>query len=290
MNYARRLCAEAEEGLDLPGAAESATPAEVSTETAVNWEDFTGSDESEEAEYEGEERVVEEAPAVKVAETAPVPAPAPAPAPVPTPVSVSPTPAVVPASAPPVSPEAQAASYQEWRNAHLSELEKQYALNEADAVAALTDPEKVLPALAAKVHLSVMENSMRAVQAMLPAMLGQFQQGNDLNTRAKNLFVAENPDLADPQYEGAILQLGQVYRSMNKDATPEIAARAIGSLVRAAFGLTQSVAPAVASPVQATPGNAGFVPVRGAGGSVRQTVSANPFEQMAEEMLRDPDF
>lgn len=288
MKYGRRLCAEAGEGLDLSGTAGSAAPAEVSTETAVNWEDFTGTDESDDAEYEGEERVVEEAPEVKVAETASAPVPAPAPTPAPTPVS--PTPAVVPASTPPVSSEVQAASYQEWRNAHLSELEKQYALNEADAVAILTDPEKVLPALAAKVHLGVMENSMRAVQAMLPAMLGQFQQGNDLNMRAKNLFVSENPDLADPQYEGAILQLGQVYRSMNKDATPEIAARAIGSLVRAAFGLTQSVAPAVASPVQATPGNAGFVPVRGAGGSVRQTVSSNPFEQMAEEMLRDPDF
>ena len=285
--YARRLQEENAEGTDLPGEASAPVEsAEVSEDSSVNWEDFISDSESE---VEGDELVVEteaeglavEAEPEVVKATPPV-----APPPVVPPQVATEAP---PAPAP-VDPAAQAESYRGWREAHLVELEKQYALNEADAVAALTDPEKVLPALAAKVHLSVMENSMRAVQAMLPTMLGQFQQGNDLNMRAKNLFVSENPDLADPQYEGAILQLGQVYRSMNRGAAPDVAARAIGSLVRAAFGLVQPSAVGQTAPAQTFPAKTGFVPARGSGGSVRISPSSNVFEQMADEMLRDPDF
>jgi hypothetical protein len=83
------------------------------------------------------------------------------------------------------------------------------------------------------------------------------------------------------------MQLGQVYRSMNKSAPPEEAARAIGSLVRAAYGIVQQPAsPPSLPPRQSTTGMP-FIPARGAGGISQNAVSSNPFEQLAAEMEKE---
>ncbi|MBP8200780.1 MAG: hypothetical protein KAX98_10670 [Nitrospira sp.] len=258
-------------------------PADSSTEDSVNWDAMDSSFNDEEVEtVEGAEEVIPlaEEPA-RVSE--PVAAEIPA---VPATVQAPPTPQV-PAAPVPETPAEPTPSYTEWRTQRLTQLEQMYALDEASAVAALTEPENVLPKLAAKVHLDVLESSMRAMQAMLPTVLGQIQQGSELNTRAKNLFTSVNPDLVDPQYEGAIMQLGQVYRSMNKAAPPEEAARAIGSLVRAAYGIVQQPAAAPTLAPRQNPAGMPFTPARGAGGISQGTVSNNPFEQLAAEMEKE---
>jgi hypothetical protein len=258
-------------------------PADSSTEEPVNWDAMDSSfNDEDEGTTEGAEEVIPlaEEPA-RVSE--PVRAEVP---PVPTPVQAPTTPEV-PAAPVPETPAEPTPSYTEWRTQRLAQLEQMYALDEASAISALTEPEAVLPKLAAKVHLDVLESSMRAMQAMLPTVLGQIQQGSELNTRAKNLFTSVNPDLVDPQYEGAIMQLGQVYRSMNKSAPPEEAARAIGSLVRAAYGIVQQPAsPPPLTPRQSTTGMP-FIPARGAGGISQNAVSSNPFEQLAAEMEKE---
>lgn len=277
------LQAKAEEGADL-GAPEAETPAESSTDDEVNWSDFDSDDEDEIV--EGDAQVIQEEEASEPTLQPPPETPAHVEAPVqeaPPTVQASPEPAV--------DPSAQAESYKAWRTERMTELEKQYALSEDDAVTLQTAPEKVLPVLAAKVHMEVLESSMRAVQAMMPAMLGRLQEGSELNNRAKSLFNSVNSDLADPQYEAAILQFGQVYRSMNKTAPPEEAARAIGNLVRAAYGLVPPSAaqPAGVPPTAPTQG-ASFVPARGSGGAMRPSPSDNPFARMAEEMLASDDM
>ena len=164
-----------------------------------------------------------------------------------------------------------------------------YAIDEESATALLTEPEVVLPKLAAKVHMEVLESSMRAMQAMMPVMMQQVQQHTEINTRAKNLFTSINPDLVDPAYEPHIMQFGQVYRNVNKTASPEEAARAIGALVRSALGIAQPQAPA---PGVQAPGQVQapvpFTPARGGGsGAARTSVSSNPFEQLAAEFLQE---
>jgi len=275
------LQAEAEEGADL-GAPEAEIPAEPSTDGEVNWSDFDSDDEDEIV--EGDAQVISEA---ETPEPSPSPEP---PAPVEAPIQEAP-PTVQASPEPAVDPSAQAESYKAWRTERMTELEKQYALSEDDAVALQTDPEKVLPVLAAKLHMEVLESSMRAVQVMMPVMLGRLQEGSELNNRAKSLFNSVNSDLADPQYEAAILQFGQVYRSMNKTAPPEEAARAIGNLVRAAYGLVPPNAsqPAGVPPTAPMQG-ASFVPARGSGGAMRPSPSDNPFARMAEEMLASDDM
>ncbi len=283
------------EGNDLGGGSESsfveetpavaADPAEDSTESDVNWSGIAEELIAEDDGVEGDEVVVEEAPA------APTPAPeSPAPE---APVTDSPAPTPVPSapSAPASTPAATPEEYGAWRNSRLTQLEQVYALDTEAANAMLTEPETVLPKLAAKVHMEVLENSMRAMQAMVPVMMQQLQQHTEIEGRAKNLFTSINPDLADPSFTPAIMELGMVYRKVNQSAPPEVAAQAIGNLVRAALGIA---APSAVQGIQQAPAPqmvrqavAPFTPARGAGGGNQPATPSNPFEALAQEMEKD---
>lgn len=277
---------------DMPGdtsAGGAGESASESTESDVNWEgigdEFLAEDQG--LDIEGDVEVVEEAPAAPAAPAEPAATPAPAPAAEP---AAAPAPASTEPVAPaPVAPSASNEEYSAWRESRLSQLEQVYALDQEAANAMLTEPETVLPKLAAKVHMEVLENSMRAMQAMVPVMMQQIQHHTEVNSRAKNLFTSVNPDLADPRFEPAIMQLGTVYRNVNRNAPPEEAARAIGNLVRAALGIAapaQGMASAAPqAPVQAPA--APFAPARGAGGGSMPAAPSNPFEMLAQEFLND---
>lgn len=275
--------------VDAP-AATAAETADDSTESDVNWGGLAEELEADDSgTVEGDEVVVDE-PAVPAKVEAPAPAAPVAPV-VPAPVA-APAP-VVPATPAPTSPPAEAAApaaapdYRAWRATREAELATTaYAINEADATALLTEPEVVLPRMAAKLHMDVMENALQAVQAMIPQMMMQVQQHEQLETRAKSLFHQINPDLVDPGIEPVIHQFGTVYRQVNKTASPEEASRAIGNLVRAALNIApRGVEPPVAPVAPAVP--APFVPLRSGSGGARPVVTDNVFAQMADEMLND---
>jgi hypothetical protein len=266
-------------------AAPAAETADDSTESDVNWGEVN--DDFDALDVEGEHEIIADAPA----ET-PTKVETPAVAPVETPV----TPPATPAETPPPSqelptptpaPQASPEEYQTWKAGKLTQLEQEYAIAEADATALLTEPELVLPKLAARVHMEVLESSMRAMQAMMPVMMQQVTQHTELNTKAKNLFTSVNPDLADPRYEPAIMQLGRVYRNVNKSAPPDEAARAIGALVRSALGIAapQAVAPQAVAPAPQAP--VPFTPARGGGGGNAPAAPSNPFEALAMEMQNE---
>lgn len=268
--------------------AEVAEPAEESTESSVNWNELEDELEVMDNEVEGDAEILgeEKAPEVKELEKIPVPAEpaAEVPAPVAEPVPVPDTPTTATVESPRVSTE----EYQTWRGTRLTQLEQEYALEEADATALITEPETVLPKLAARVHMEVLESSMRAMQAMVPVMMQQITQSTEQNSRAKNLFTSINPDLADPKYEPAIMQLGQVFRNVNRTATAEEASRAIGNLVRSALNITQPapVAASPAAPVMQAP--TPFTPARGGGsGGGGNAMPTNEFEKLAMEFLRE---
>lgn len=282
-----------EEAGDLPGdtsAGAVSDPAPESTETDVNWEgmsnEFAAEDEG--LDVEGDVEVVEPAAPVEPAPTEPAATPAA------TPTAVEPAATPAPASTEPVAPAPVAPTatneeYSAWRQNRLTQLEQVYALDQEAANAMLTEPETVLPKLAAKVHMEVLENSMRAMQAMVPVMMQQVQHHAATESRAKSLFTTVNPDLADPRYEPAIMQLGSVYRNVNQQASPEEAARAIGNLVRAALGIAAPAqgqapaAPRAPAPAPAAP----FAPARGAGGGAIPAAPSNPYEMLAQEMLNE---
>ena len=257
--------------------APAAEPAEASTEADVNWADMADALEADDAgedqgQVEGDAEIVGETPAVATpaVETPPVTPP------------VAETPPVTPPT-----PETPAPDYTAWRTERLGQLEQQYALNEADAAALLTEPETVLPKLAAAVHMEVLESAMRGMQAMMPVLMQQVNQHTELNTRAKNLFTSINPDLADPQFEPAIMQLGQVYRNVNAKASPEEAARAIGNLVRSALGIAAPAVAAPSAPAASPVAPVPFTPARGGGSGNAPLPASNAFTQLANEFLQD---
>lgn len=265
----------------------SAEPAEPSTEDSVNWagmgEELLADDEV--VDVEGDLEVVEPA----APEPEAVPKPAPVVAPQTPPAAVEPPPQPAPVAPPPPAPEPAATAspeeYQTWRQTRLGQLEQMYAVSEDDATALLTEPEKVLPRIAAQVHMEVLENSMRAMQAMMPVMMRELTVHTERNNAAKSLFTSINPDLADPKFEPAIMQLGQVYRQVNPTANAEEASRAIGNLVRSALGIAVAapVAPAAPQPVAPVP----FTPARGGGSGAAPVAVVNDFEKLAMEFLQD---
>lgn len=282
------------EGNDLGGSADN-TPSTADEDSAsdptgddVNWGSVNEEFDAEEVEVEGDEVVVEAAPeVVPPTPAAPTPTPAPAAATPPQAPVAAPAPVTPPVASPPPAPTASPDEYSAWRTTRLTQLEQAYALDQEAADAMLTEPETVLPKLAAKVHMEVLENSMRAMQAMVPVMLQQVQYHTEVEGRAKSLFTSINPDLADPRYEPAIMELGAVYRNVNKAAPPEVAAQAIGNLVRAALGIAapQAQGSFQAAPVQAMqPSVVPFSPARGAGGGNAPIRPSNPFEALAQEM------
>lgn len=279
-----------------------------SSDSDVNWGDLDTSFDA--LDVEGDQEIIGEGSPTPAVDDSPAPAATPAQA-APTAPPAAPSPAAqvpqAPAAQPPVAqapqsvpppqtqgsaPAAEAHSpevYQNWRAARISDLEKHYTFTEEESAALLTEPELVLPKLAARVHMEVLENSMRAMQAMVPKVMEQYQHHTQVETSAKSLFSSINPDLADPRLEPVIMQLGATYRQMNQTAGPEEASRAIGNLVRAALNLpSPSAAPQASQPQVAAP-VAPFAPVRGGGGGSRPPVSSNQFEQLAAEMMSDED-
>lgn len=285
------------------GAPAVGEPAGESTDSDVNWGDldneFSASDnEGFETVVEGDNEVVgEPAPAVPASEPAPAPAQAPAPAATPTPTVPPFAPAVPPSSTPTPAPSAPAGepspqpNYQEWRaNKEVELAEKTYSINDEDAAKLLTEPETVLPRMAARMHMEVMENAMRAVQAMIPQMMRQVQNTERVENSAKNLFAEKNPDLVDPKLEPVILELGMVYRRVNPSTPADVAAVAIGNLVRASLGMVApqpaGVPPGVVAAPMTTPA-VPFTPARGGSGVTSLPPSNDVWGRLAAEFDAD---
>ena len=263
----------------------------------VNWAGLDEDFDAEDVSVEGDTEVVESPktePAVKTEE----PAAGATPPAVTPPVTPPVVPPVQPAAEVPPQPSAQPApaqpeqpaDYQAWRQNRETELASTlYAINEADAQALLTEPETVLPRMAARMHMEVMESTMRALQSVLPQAIQGYTQHEQANTQAKQFFTGVNPDLANPAYEPYILQFGEVYRKVNPTAGPEEAAKAIGALVRSALGIAapqQGIAPPpqqVSQPATPVP----FTPARGSGTGNPAPTPANQFVQLANEFLND---
>lgn len=288
------LMDEAVDGTEGGAGGAASEPADSSTEDLVNWsgmaEEILADDETDTGTVEGDVEVVEPPagetpPAAAAPETPPAtPTPPASPTPAPAAQETPQTPTPQPVQA---VPAADPNEYATWRETRLGQLAEHYAVEEADATALLTEPEKVLPKLAARVHMEVLESSMRAMQAMMPVVMQQIQQHNEVNTSAQNLFYSVNQDLRDPKLEPAIMQLGQVYRNVNPNAGPEEAARAIGALVRSALGMAQGPAPVMQTPSAPAAAPVPFTPARGGGGGNTPIPSSNAFSQLAEEFLQE---
>lgn len=193
----------------------------------------------------------------------------------------------------PLTPEEQAAQaeklqkdFDEWRKAELAKLEKQYSFDEDTAARLQTEPELVLPKLAAELELNATRRALEAVQRMIPQLVPQVVDSRQSEQKATEFFYGKNPDLK--KHHKAVLEAGTMFRRLNPKATPEEAAEKIGKIVRQGLGLPE---PATAGgkpaekpsgkPAPHRPANAGAA--RPAGTGTKQEKS------MWEELAADDD-
>lgn len=185
--------------------------------------------------------------------------------------------------------------FSQWAASETARLAKDvYAFDEETAARLQTEPELVLPQVAAKLHLEVMRSTMEAVQRMLPNVLPQFLQQTTVEKTAVEKFYGVNPDLRP--YHKQVIQAGKMFRQLNPKATPEEAAKKIGDMVRLSLGLEapakgqqqqQQAAAQAAAPAgrQAPhrPANAG------SGSGVKAPKPANPDKEFWDSMAADED-
>jgi hypothetical protein len=143
----------------------------------------------------------------------------------------------------------------------IAELEKVYALSNDDATAMLTEPEKVIPKLAARLYVDAYEGVMQAVSKVLPSLVHQVQASSSAAEANQRAFFEKWPALQKPEYDETLRKIGVAWRTMNPKADPETAVQEIGALAMGLLKLTPSEAPA------ATPTPKPYVPAA-PGGSV----------------------
>lgn len=173
-------------------------------------------------------------------------------------------------TAPPATPPAPT---QPTAEEVTSALESQYAIAEEDVPALLTEPEKVLPKLAAQLHMQIVDQLRGEIQRNLPNLVQGSLESHRRETQAKSEFFGEWPGLQ--QYEQQVLAAGRMFRTINPTASADQAIGAIGMMVAQALGLDpnsvrkQSAVPAASTPPVPAAPPVGFRPA-GAG------VSTNP--------------
>lgn len=137
--------------------------------------------------------------------------------------------------------------FAEWEQAQIATLTKQYAFNEDDATRLQTEPELVLPELAARMQMNVMKQVLETVSRMVPQMVQPELQRSSTEAKATEFFYGVNSDLDPKMHHDKVLEAGKLFRKMNPKATPDEAAKGIGEIVRAAAGIKTQ--PKAAAPV-----------------------------------------
>lgn len=194
----------------------------------VNWESLFDAvpeeedDELKEKPVEGSPAPVETPPADDVTNVVPQPEPV-ANAPkeeVITPEAPAPKPTEEAPKPPVEQPKQLTEAEQQAQLTQLQgELEGMYGVSKEEADLLMTEPEKVLPKLAAKVHLNIMRQMadvFRDFQQSLPQVVEQTTKVVETKQKAANDFSARWPGLIDtPEGQQAAVQAAQIVRSRN---------------------------------------------------------------------------
>lgn len=238
-------------------------------------------------------------PSTSAAATPPVP---PSPAPKPGEPTQPPAPAPQP-PAPPVAPPAAETPEQklareklaqEAQEANMKKLEEFYKLGDDLSARFQTEPENVLPILAGRLHMEVLNSARRMFEAEMPKLLHQYQQVQEANASSKEAFYSRWPSLKGKDAE--VLQIGEMHFKMNPNQTPAERLEAVGKLACAALGIQPDAAPSSGngstSPTPPSTPKAPATPGFRPGGTQSSNAGAtkptdNPFIQMANEMLED---
>ena len=177
--------------------------------------------------------------------------------------------------------------YETLRSEALVEMEKEFSIAEDDAQALVTEPEKVLPKLAAQVYMRAYENATKSIMAAMPQVVNNILSQNTAIEAATNAFYSKWPklDRNNPQHTEAVNRIGSVYRQVNPKASAEQFTAEVGAQVSMALGIPfEEIIDAPPTETQKP-----FVPAAPARGSnpPAQEKPKGQFEAFAEEFIDD---
>ncbi len=225
------------------------------------------------------------------AAAAPTPTSPATPAPAATPAPTA-TPVATPTATPPVAPaEPTAPDFAALRSQQAERLATAYALSEEDARTMLVEPEKVIPKLAAQLHLDVFEATVNAIVSALPRIIESQTQQRTARELAKQEFYTEFPALEDSKFERQVETAIVMYKQLNPQATRAQAIAAAGVQVSLAnqIPLPTKFMSGLSAPAEPTQQrSASFTPAgAGAPASTPGFVNPNYFTKIAEEDVLD---
>lgn len=155
----------------------------------------------------------------------------------------------------------------------------------------LTEPEKVLPKLAAQLHVDVFDAVFNSVVSALPQLFEMHSQQRTAREAAQSEFYSEFPTLKDPKYIPQVETALLLYKQMNPNATRAQAIAHTGVQVSLANQLTLpekylKQMGVVSAPPPVAP--AAFVPASPGGARVpAPSGQPNYYEAIAQEDVVD---
>lgn len=206
----------------------------------------------------------------------------------PTPAAVAPVvtdaPVVEEAAPAVITPEQQA----EQRANYLSSVETSFELSEDDRVAMVTEPEKVLPRLAAQVHLRTLEQVAQLLPAVIEAQVQNMVQRQAVIMEGVQAFFGEWPELQAHAADAA--KALTVFRQSNPNLTREQLIEQAGAFVAQQKGLQLlPKSKRAAAPAPAGNNRRPAPPPGGNGKSQGAAPSAAPAKKTVWEELADDE-
>ncbi len=123
----------------------------------------------------------------------------------------------VPAAAPPPA----APSQEELQRAAIEQLMPRYQLSAEDDRGMISEPGRVVPKLAAQLHLSIAQDLAKVVHQMLPGMIREHTRATLGAQRAEMEFFGRYQALNRPEFQPIVAQSLSLVRQMNPQATRE---------------------------------------------------------------------
>jgi hypothetical protein len=161
----------------------------------------------------------------------------------------------------------------------MADLEKRYAIPADLATQLLTEPEIVLPKLAAQVHMAAVEQTLAQMRMLLPQTIESVTAAQVRESQAKTEFYSSWPELQG--HEQQVLAAGHMFRQINPTATKEQAIQAIGQLTMQALGMQRQ------APTAPTPGIQQAKPFQPAGAAAAAPPPQRPQPTVWDDMTVD---
>lgn len=201
------------------------------------------------------------------------------------PPPVAATPPTPPASAPAMPP---AQTLDQLRAVEQTRLAGVYQLTQDEARQFAVEPEKTLPALAARLHTNILEAVFAGINQVLPQIIEHQTGTMRVRQEAETKFFGMFPGLKD--HREKVQEALMFARRQNPQGSTEQVMRAAGvqllinlglPLPADAFGAAPATPPAAAPATPFTPAGAGAP--RGGGPALPD----NPYTQLANEIAAD---